>query len=114
MNKLDMVLPVELLGLSDIKINEIYLRNKRELVIKVESIKDETICRNCGKICKPHGYDRAMELRHLPILGYKTYIQITPKRGTIARLPRNRFWQHPCAKIDSQTPRFNVLEPSGL
>ena len=81
LTKLDMVIPVELLGLSDIKIVEIGLRGTRELVIKVESTQDETTCRNCGKICQSHGYDRAMEMRHLPILGYRTYIQITPKRG---------------------------------
>jgi transposase len=76
-----MTIPVELLGLSDIKIIEINLRNNRELVISAESTKEETICRNCGKGCKPNGSDRPMELRHLPILGYKTFIQLTPKRG---------------------------------
>lgn len=81
LTKLDMVLPVELLGLSDIQILNISLRDRRELIIEVKSTKDDIVCRNCGKKCEDHGYDRAMELRHLPILGYKTFIQIAPKRG---------------------------------
>jgi hypothetical protein len=46
LTKLNMTIPVELLGLSDIKINEINLRNNRELVISAESTKVETSCRN--------------------------------------------------------------------
>lgn len=79
--KVEMVIPMELLGLTDIKMTEAYIRNKREIVIKVESTKEEISCRTCGNICKSHGHDRAMELRHLPMFGYKTFIQITPKRG---------------------------------
>lgn len=81
LKKLEMVIPAELLGLSDIRILEIYLRDQRELIIKVESTREDTLCRKCGRVCKSHGYDRAMELRHLPVLGYKTFIQLAPKRG---------------------------------
>jgi hypothetical protein len=87
LKKLEMTLPSELLGLSDINILEIYLRDGRELVIQVESTQANTPCRNCGKTCKSHGYDRPMELRHLPVLGYKTFIQLTPKRGIWALFP---------------------------
>lgn len=80
-SKIDMRIPAEILNLSNVKVVESYLRNSQEIVIKVESTKKETPCRVCGKPCEAHGYDRPMELRHLPILGYKTYIQITPKRG---------------------------------
>ena len=52
-----------------------------ELIIDVESTVEDTKCRNCGAICEKHGSDREMELRHLSILGYKTYIRIKPKRG---------------------------------
>ena len=72
LQKLDMVIPVDVLGLSGVEIVDIYLRDKHELIIKVKSTQDETTCRKCGKICQSHGHDRPMELRHLPILGYKT------------------------------------------
>lgn len=85
LQKLDMVIPVDVLGLSGVEIVDIYLRDKHELIIKVKSTQDETTCRKCGGICQSHGHDRLMELRHLPILGYKTFIQLSPKRG-ICRL----------------------------
>lgn len=81
LKKIEMNIPNELLGLSGVEVEEILLRDSHELVIKVKSIEAETICRKCGSVCKAHGYDRPMEMRHLPILGYKTYIQLTPKRG---------------------------------
>lgn len=85
LKKLEMNIPNELLKLSGVEVEEIFLRDNHELVIKVKSIEEETICRKCGSACKSHGYDRPMEMRHLPILGYKTYIQLTPKRGTCSK-----------------------------
>jgi len=82
-SRVNMEIPVEILKLSDVIITESYLRNDKEIIIKVESTKKETPCRECGEPCEAHGYDRPMELRHLPILGYKTYIQLTPK-GVVA------------------------------
>ena len=39
LQKLDMKIPVEILGLDDVNITEVHLRNHRELIIKVESTK---------------------------------------------------------------------------
>ena len=85
LEKLDMTIPSNLLGLSEVEIATIYLRSGSELVINVESTREDTTCRNCGAICEKHGYDRETELRHLPILGYKTYIRIKPHRGICNR-----------------------------
>jgi transposase len=81
LHPLEMIIPLSVLGLSDIKINAIYLRDNIELIIDVESTVEDTKCRNCGETCEKHGSDREMEIRHLSILGYKTYIRIKPKRG---------------------------------
>ena len=81
LEQLDMAIPLCVLGLSDVTIEGIYLRNGCELIIKVVSTEEKIHCRKCGAICDKHGNDREMELRHLPILGYQTYIQISPKRG---------------------------------
>lgn len=81
LEQLDMTIPSSVLGLSNVAVEGIYLRNGCELVIKVASTEEDTHCRKCGAICDKHGHDREMELRHLPILGYQTYIQISPKRG---------------------------------
>ncbi len=38
-------------------------------------------CKDCGKPTKGHGLGRPIRLRHLPILGHETIIEITPRRG---------------------------------
>ena len=42
--KLDMTIPSNLLGLSEVEIDTIYLRNGSELVIDVESTREDTTC----------------------------------------------------------------------
>ena len=76
-----MVIPVELLSLPSIEITEILLREGNELIIRAKSTNKDNPCRICNKPCSAHGYGRSIELRHLPVLGYKTYIQMTPRRG---------------------------------
>jgi transposase len=50
-------------------------------VITVTDTSDRAYCHKCGReITKFHAYGRETELRHLPILGHKTYIRIHPKR----------------------------------
>lgn len=71
-----------LLNLPDITVTEI--RNSptgREVTIVVKSIRANVDCRLCGKPTRGHGLGRTLRLRHLPILGKETYIEITPRRG---------------------------------
>jgi transposase len=49
--------------------------------ITVTSTLDSTRCRQCGRdIHKFHSYDQMLQLRQLPILGRRVYLQIRPKR----------------------------------
>ncbi len=43
--------------------------------------KKETDCHKCGRPTKPYGRGCTLELRHLPIFGNETIIEITPPRG---------------------------------
>jgi transposase len=71
-----------LLNLSDIAVTEIlHSPNGREVTIVVKSIRDNLNCRICGKPTRGHGLGRTLRMRHLPILGKETYIEITPRRG---------------------------------
>lgn len=71
----------KLLDIPDIEIENIELNGKGDVVITVRSTIDGTRCHKCGRnINKPHGHDDAIMLRHLPILGRKTYIRIYPAR----------------------------------
>ncbi len=82
---IDKKLLLELLGLEDIEITEIKYRSDNKLLIRIKSTKKETNCRQCSSPTKPHGQGRTLELRHLPIFGKETIIEITPPRGICER-----------------------------
>jgi transposase len=70
-----------LLGLSDIAIEEVKLTPDKTLVIRVKSVKEGGQCHQCGRpIDQYHGLGQEIQLRHLPIFGYKTFILLRPKR----------------------------------
>lgn len=51
------------------------------LLIKVESTRQGTRCGRCGReIHHFHGHDRPIQLRHLPLLERRVYLEIRPKR----------------------------------
>ena len=71
-----------LLKLPEIEVIDIrHSPNGREIVIVVESTREHVPCRECGRPTNGHGSGRPLRLRHLPILGMETYIEITPRRG---------------------------------
>jgi transposase len=71
----------ELLDISDIEIESIETNENGDVSITVRSTIDGTRCHKCGrKINKLHGHDETIMLRHLSILGRKTYICICPAR----------------------------------
>ena len=72
----------ELLGLSDVKVMKVSSNlSAREITIKVESTRQFIPCRVCGEPTKPHGFGRQLRLRHLPMFGKETIIEILPRRG---------------------------------
>lgn len=69
------------LEIQDIKTEKVEKNGKGDFIITVTDTSDRTLCHKCGReITKFYGYGRERELRHLPILGHKTYIRIRPKR----------------------------------
>lgn len=75
-------IPAEVLGLSDVAIDKVTTDlATRKITIRVRSIKDEILCRECNQPTNPHGRGRLLRLRHLPILGKETTIEIIPRRG---------------------------------
>jgi transposase len=84
-----MQIPEKLLNLSDVKIVDTK-EKEGEVRIYVESTKDNITCRKCGQETTiSHGYSKEIELRHLPIFGYSTYIIIKPKRGKCSNCDGN-------------------------
>jgi transposase len=72
----------ELLGLPDVKVIDVHTNlSVREITIAVESTRKHLLCRQCGKPTKSHGLGRKLRLRHLPMFGRDTIIEIIPRRG---------------------------------
>jgi transposase len=70
----------ELLELEDVKVIGYKIQNDA-IYIQVESTKLEIPCKKCGKLTKPKGVGKEIQLRHLAVLGKASYITIKPKRG---------------------------------
>ena len=69
------------LDIPDVAVIDIKTNKQGDYVITVESTLDSATCHQCGReIKKFHSHDRAITLRHLPILGHQVYIRLRPKR----------------------------------
>lgn len=69
------------LGIPDIQVLETAVNERGEIIITIESTKNGTRCRKCGKwISKAHGQDDWVMIRHLPAFGQPTYLRYRPKR----------------------------------
>ena len=69
------------LDIPEVRVLKSEINRAGELIITVESTKETTVCRRCGKIIeKLHGYDSWVKLRYLSVFGYPTYLRYRPKR----------------------------------
>jgi len=69
------------LDIPDVRILDTTMNKKGDYIITVESTINQTTCQQCGReISRFHSHDRAITLRHLPILGHRVYIRLRPKR----------------------------------
>ena len=78
MAKAQVTIPLEI---PEVRVLKSEMNKAGELTITVESTKETTVCRRCGKIIeKLHGYDSWVRLRYLPVFGRPTYLRYRPKR----------------------------------
>jgi len=69
------------LGIPGVQVLKTEFNKRGDLIITIESTKKGTNCRWCGKWCtKSHGYDKWVQLRHLPVFGRETYLRYRPRR----------------------------------
>ena len=69
------------LDIPDVTIENVTTNRMGHIEITVKSTVEGTPCHRCGKITTQfYGEDREITLRHLPILGRKTFIHLRPKR----------------------------------
>lgn len=99
------------LDIPGVKIEKVKINSKGDIIIYVKSTIEGTICRKCGrKICKPHGYDREINLRHLSILGRKTFIRICPARYGCPYCDGNPTTTQKLEWYDSRSPHTKAYE----
>ena len=69
------------LDIPEVRVLKSELNKVGELTITVESTKETTVCRRCGRVIKKfHGYDKWVKVRYLPVFGHPTYLRYRPKR----------------------------------
>ena len=69
------------LDIPEVRVLKSEINKAGELTITVESTKETTVCRRCGRVIqKFHGYDDWVKLRYLPVFGRPTYLRYRPKR----------------------------------
>lgn len=69
------------LDIPDVRVLQTEINKVGELIITIESTKEGTICRQCGReIHKRHGYDEWTTIRHLPVFGRPSYLRYRPRR----------------------------------
>jgi len=69
------------LGIPDVSALKTEINDRDEVIISIESTKEETRCRQRGKwITKLHGVDEWVQVRHLPVFGRPTYLRCQPRR----------------------------------
>ena len=69
------------LDIPEVKVLSTECRPDGTLLIQVESTRQGACCSHCGRESHHfHGYDRPLQLRHLPILERPVYLEIRPQR----------------------------------
>src|SRR4030066_1046405 len=69
------------LDIPDVRVLSTEINKVGELIITIESTKEGTLCRQCGRvISKRHGYEARSLIRHLPVFGRPSYLRYRPRR----------------------------------
>ena len=91
------------LDIPDVEVLSTEFRPDGALLIKVESTRQGACCRRCGRETHHfHGYDRPLQLRHLPMLERQVSLEIRPKRYRCLH----------CAGQPTTTQRCDWYEPN--
>jgi transposase len=78
MTKTEITIP---LGIPNVRVLKSEVGERGEIVITIESTKNGTICRKCGKwIVKRHGQEDWVTIRHLPVFGRPSFLRYRARR----------------------------------
>jgi transposase len=99
------------LDLPDVEVLKTEVTAAGHLLITVESTLEGTRCRRCGQeIREPHGHDRPLRLRHLPVLERPVYIEIRPKRYRCPYCSDHPTTTQRCSWYEPNSPHTRAFE----
>src|SRR5512135_1642391 len=99
------------LDIPEVAVLSTEFRPDGALLIKVESTRQSAYCSRCGReIHHFHGYDRPIQLRHLPLLERRVYLEIRPKRYRCPHCEGGPTTTQRCDWYDPNSPHTKAFE----
>src|SRR5512144_2993313 len=103
------------LDLPEVEVLSTAFRPDGALLIKVESTRPGACCSRCGReIPHFHGYDRPIQLRHLPLLERRVYLEIRPKRYRCPSCEGRPTTTQRCDWYEPNSPHTKAFEKGVL
>lgn len=99
------------LDIPEVQVLSTECRPDSTLLIQVESTRQGAYCSRCGReLHQFHGYDRPIQLRHLPILERRVYLEIRPKRYRCPHCEGQPTTTQRCDWYDPNSPHTKAFE----
>ena len=99
------------LDLPEVEVLSTEFRPDGALLIRVESTRQSAYCSRCGRESHQfHGYDRPIQLRHLPLLERQVYLEIRPKRYRCPHCAGRPTTTQRCEWYDPNSPHTKAFE----
>src|SRR5512144_2928373 len=103
------------LDIPEVKVLSTECRPDGALLIQVESTRQGACCSRCGRETHHfHGYDRPIQLRHLPLLERQVYLEIRPKRYRCPSCEGRPTTTQRCDWYEPNSPHTKAFEKGVL
>jgi transposase len=103
------------LNLPDVRILSTQRTEQGHWLIRVESTREGTQCRRCGReIRHLHGVDAVVRLRHLPLFDVPVFVEIRPKRYRCPYCSDNPTTTQRCEWYEPRSPNTKAYEQWAL
>ncbi|HYQ91132.1 MAG TPA: transposase family protein, partial [Candidatus Competibacteraceae bacterium] len=103
------------LDIPEVEVLSTEFRPDGALLIRLESTRQSACCSRCGcEIHQFHGYDRPIQLRHLPLLERCVYLEIRPKRYRCPHCEGRPTTTQRCDWYDPNSPHTKAFEKGVL